>query len=81
MSDMREIPWKRLLVEGAAIVASILLAFAIDAWWQDHSDQIRLKEYLSQVRADTLDNQHRLTEALQLDNWQRWLNLGTLACD
>ena len=27
--------WPRLLVEGVAIVASILLAFGIDAWWQD----------------------------------------------
>lgn len=70
MSDTREIPWKRLLVEVAAIVTSILLAFAIDTWWQDHSDQARLQEYLSQVRSDTLDNQHRLTEALQLEQGQ-----------
>lgn len=70
MNDLREIPWKRLLAEGAAIVASILLAFAIDAWWQDRSDQIRLNEYLWQVRADTLDNQRRLTEALQLEKGQ-----------
>mgnify|MGYP001816506488 CR=1 FL=1 len=26
-------PWIRLLAEGTAIVASILLAFGIDAWW------------------------------------------------
>ena len=51
MSDTREIPWKRLVVEGAAIVASILLAFAIDAWWQDRSDQLRVTEYIEQVRA------------------------------
>lgn len=70
MSDLREIPWNRLLVEAAAIVVSILLAFAIDAWWQDHSDEARLQEYLSQVRADTLDNQHRLTEALKLEQGQ-----------
>jgi hypothetical protein len=70
MSDLRDIPWKRLLVEGAAILASILLAFAIDAWWQDHSDQIRLNEYLSQVHADTLENQRRLREALQLEKGQ-----------
>lgn len=35
MSEMQKIPWKRIAVEAAAIVASILLAFAIDAWWQD----------------------------------------------
>jgi hypothetical protein len=70
MNNLREVPWKRLLVEGAAIVASILLAFAIDAWWEDRSDQIRLNEFLWQVRADTLDNQRRLTEALQLERGQ-----------
>lgn len=30
-----EIPWKRLAAEAAAIVVSILLAFSIDAWWDD----------------------------------------------
>lgn len=28
-----QIPWRRFLTEGAVIVGSILLAFAIDAWW------------------------------------------------
>lgn len=28
-----QIPWFRIVAEGAAIVVSILLAFAIDAWW------------------------------------------------
>jgi len=71
MNNTQSIPWRRISVEAAAIVVSILLAFSIDAWWQDRSDQIRLKEYLSQVRADTLDNQRRLTEALQLEKAQQ----------
>lgn len=28
------IPWKRLVAEGVAIVVSILLAFSIQAWWE-----------------------------------------------
>jgi len=35
MPNSQNIPWKRLTVEGTAIVLSILLAFAIDAWWED----------------------------------------------
>ena len=30
--------WKTWLIDGVVIVASILLAFAIDAWWQDRVD-------------------------------------------
>jgi len=35
MKKTREIPWQRIVVEATAIVASILIASAIDAWWQD----------------------------------------------
>ena len=35
MTKSQNVPWARLAVEAAAIVASILLAFAIDAWWAD----------------------------------------------
>ncbi len=35
MTATQNIPWARLAVEATAIVASILLAFAIDAWWSD----------------------------------------------
>ncbi len=41
----RNIPWVRILAEGAVIVVSILLAFGVDAWWdgqRDHMDQVRL---------------------------------------
>lgn len=34
----REIPWLRILAEGTAIVVSILLAFAIDAWWDERQE-------------------------------------------
>ena len=33
MHEHRRIPWESISVEAVAIVASILLAFAIDAWW------------------------------------------------
>ena len=34
MTESQNIPWKRISVEAAAIVASILLAFAIEALWE-----------------------------------------------
>jgi len=39
MTENQNIPWKRIFVEAAAIVGSILLAFAIDAWWNDRQDR------------------------------------------
>ncbi len=40
MSETQKIPWMRIAVEAAAVVGSILLAFAIDAWWDDHQDRV-----------------------------------------
>ncbi len=43
MAKRIEIHWPRILAEGAAIVVSILLAFWIQAWWderQDRSDEL-----------------------------------------
>lgn len=35
MIEAQKIPWKRISIESVAIVGSILLAFSIDAWWDD----------------------------------------------
>jgi hypothetical protein len=47
-----KIPWKRLSVEAAAIVVSILLAFAIDAWWEDQARSSDEVESLELIRRD-----------------------------
>ncbi|MDX1514954.1 MAG: hypothetical protein R3174_14555 [Gammaproteobacteria bacterium] len=39
MMNSLDIRWKRLIIESAAIVASILLAFAIDAWWDNRNNR------------------------------------------
>lgn len=54
----RDLPWLRIAVEGAVIVASILLAFGIDAWWasrqeaqRTHTILIGLREEFAEQRA------------------------------
>jgi hypothetical protein len=37
------VDWRRLLVEGGVTVLSILLAFAIDATWDNVQDRARRK--------------------------------------
>ena len=34
-----QIPWLRVFVEGVVIVGSILLAFGIQAWWDDRQER------------------------------------------
>lgn len=46
MVDTQKIPWKRIAVEATAIVVSILLAFAIDAWWADRQRLIEERAVL-----------------------------------
>ncbi len=46
MDNPQKIPWKRIAVEAGAIVVSILLAFAIDAWWADRQRLIEERSVL-----------------------------------
>jgi len=52
MTDSQKIPWNRISVEAAAIVASILLAFAIDAWWSERQLAAEDQELLSQLKLE-----------------------------
>jgi len=55
----KEIPWVRIFAEGGAIVISILLAFAIDAWWEDRRDASSQRAQLESLLGE-------ITEAKQL---------------
>ncbi len=52
MRGFRDIPWPRILAEGAAIVVSILLAFAIDAWWDKRQDRAEERTILEAMVAE-----------------------------
>jgi len=45
MAYTNQIQWKRISAEGAAIVVSILLAFSIQAWWDDRNE-VKLEQRL-----------------------------------
>ena len=47
-----KIPWRRLALEGGVIVFSILLAFAIDAWWERSQDRELEIQQLARVNAE-----------------------------
>ena len=54
MNTNQKIPWARLAVESAAIVGSILIAFAIDAWWEKQQEQRDERTYLTSLRQELI---------------------------
>lgn len=52
MNDLQAINWKRIAAEAAAIVLSILMAFAIDAWWDERRERIEEREVLLGLKSE-----------------------------
>jgi hypothetical protein len=48
------------LIEGAVIVASILLAFGIDAWWEDRQMNAQRVELLRALESDFIETRDRV---------------------
>jgi hypothetical protein len=65
MIQDRHIPWLRIFTEGSAIVVSILLAFAIDAWWDDRKDRHEERKQLSAMRLEFQEGLVALDEILE----------------
>lgn len=64
MTDPKDFLWKRTSAEAVAIVASILFAFAIDAWWQDRQERISDNTHLATVLTELRTHETLLTEAI-----------------
>lgn len=60
MTHTNTIQWKRTAVEGVAIVVSILLAFWIDAWWEDRRETRIEAVYLLELQEDFEQNRSNL---------------------
>ena len=46
----------RLVLEGLVVVSSILLAFALDAWWDEHELDQDVAQELQSVRRELEEN-------------------------
>ena len=53
-------PWKKLIIESLVIVTSILLAFAIDAWWDGRQELREERIILEQLHDEFIQNQQSL---------------------
>lgn len=65
MVEANNIHWKRLTIEAVAIVASILLAFAIDAWWDYIGDRREEAELLRNLESELENNLKILTDDIE----------------
>ena len=75
MAKSEDIPWKRLTAEAIAIVASILLAFWIDAWWEQRVETNLAIEHLQAFEIEIIVNTERLDAAIQkVNSGLRYLN-------
>ena len=66
--------WARLLVEGAAVVASILIAFSLDAWWDQRESTSRLRAEPRSVSEEMIGNRDLID--FQVDLMQRQVRGG-----
>jgi hypothetical protein len=60
MTETQSIAWRRLSIEATVIVASILLAFAIDAWWEERGERNAEVVLLERLRTDYIEIQSAL---------------------
>lgn len=59
---MKSIPVQRILVEGLVIVASILAAFAIDAWWDTQQEEEKFEAYYAALLTEATGNMTLMQE-------------------
>ncbi len=57
--------WKRVIMEAVVIVASILMAFGIDAWWDRTQAGAAEREFLGQVHVELTESREILTASLE----------------
>ena len=65
MAERRNVPWTTVAVEAIAIVVSILLAFAIDAWWTERNERENEQSALLALRSDLEASREQLAVVLR----------------
>jgi hypothetical protein len=68
MTKTQDIAWRRIAVEAAAIVASIFLAFGIDAWWDEIKRSSDERDSLALLSRDVGAAVEQLVEFVQFSS-------------
>lgn len=66
--NWRQVPWLRIGAEAVAIIASILVAFSLDAWWDGRELAEREERYLLSLNRDFLENRTDLERIIEVQD-------------
>jgi hypothetical protein len=61
------LPWKRLFAELTVIVAGVLIALAVDSWWERRQERNQAREYLEQLLVDVRATEGRLRATIETE--------------
>jgi len=59
----RKIPWFRLAAEGVVIISSILIAFMVDAWWEERLERQDEQSYLASLHQEFVHSRALIIDA------------------
>ena len=60
--------WKKIFIESLTVIASILLAFGIDAYWELRQDRDAEEEVIGALYTEMLGNRKTLLESIKLND-------------
>lgn len=61
------LPWGRFLAESAVIVAGVLIALAVDSWWERRQERSHARQYLEQLLVDVEATERRLRATIEAE--------------
>ncbi|MEQ8964146.1 MAG: hypothetical protein RLP02_40645 [Coleofasciculus sp. C2-GNP5-27] len=77
----QKISWGKLLIEAFVIGGSILLAFGIDAWWEERSDRQEERIALSRLHGEFRNSTERLGPSTGRGNYTATIEILELLQD
>ncbi len=66
MNKLSQLNWRSAVLDGAAVLIGILLAFSIDAWWDLRGQREEARSYLAAIETELVSNRSALVEELQI---------------
>jgi hypothetical protein len=61
------LPWSRLFAEFTVIVAGVLIALAVNSWWERRQEQNHARGYLEQLLVDVQATERRLQSTIETE--------------